>query len=468
MSKVAVAKLPTIKPPKRVDDNPKSSPKQALTIIDALDDPSLFAPWFTGDTWNGWRAILKAAFHLPMNEDEIAFFKSVAGDRDVPTDVVRELWAIAGRRAGKDSIVSAVAAFAAAMFSQQARLRPGERGLVMCLAVDREQAKILLNYVRSYFIDIPLLAGMVQRETANGFELSNGIDVSVATSNFRSVRGRAILLCVFDELAFFRDESTTKPDVELYKAITPALATLAPNSMIIGISSPYRKAGLLYQKYKTHFGRNDDVLIIQAPTRLLNPTVDPAIIDRALEDDPAGAKAEWLAEFRDDIGGWISVELIEAAVENGTTVRAPSTLHHTYVSGCDPSGGARDSFTAAIAHAENGVAILDCLIEIRPPFNPTEAVSQIASMLKAYNLKETTGDRYAAQWVVAAFETLGINYKHSERDRSAIYSDALPLFTSGRARILDNSKLISQFSSLERRTSAIGKDRIDHGSGGHD
>ena len=132
-------------------------------------------------------------------------------------------------------------------------------------------------------------------------------------------------------------------------------------------------------------------------------------------------------------------------------------------SGCDPSGGAKDSFTAAIAHDEQGAAVLDCLIEIKPPFNPAEAVTQVSAMLRAYGLSETTGDRYAAEWVVSAFAANAITYKHSERDRSAIYSDCLPLFTSGRARILDNQKLISQFAQLERKISPMGKDRIDHG-----
>jgi hypothetical protein len=135
---------------------------------------------------------------------------------------------------------------------------------------------------------------------------------------------------------------------------------------------------------------------------------------------------------------------------------------------CDPSGGARDSFTAAIAHDEAGTAVLDCLVEIRPPFNPSTATQQIAATLKSYGLTETTGDRYAAEWVVAAFAKCGITYRHSERDRSAIYGDALPLFTSGRARLLDNRKLVNQFASLERRTSSIGKDKIDHGPSGHD
>jgi len=37
--------------------------------------------------------------------------------------------------------------------------------------------------------------------------------------------------------------------------------------MIVGISSPYRKSGLLYAKFKKHFGRDDDhTLVIRAPT----------------------------------------------------------------------------------------------------------------------------------------------------------------------------------------------------------
>ena len=446
----------------------KVAPKPAITIIDALDDPTLFGKFFAGDSWDGWRAILKAVFALPMNVVETAFFKSVAGDRMAPSETVREFWAIVGRRGGKDSVASAVAAFAAAMFNQQHRLRPGERGLVMCLAVDRDQAKVILNYIRSYFTDLPMLASMVTRETATGFELSNGIDIEIVTNNFRSVRGRAVLLAVFDECSFWRDESSSKPDEELYRAIVPALASLTPGAMIIGISSPYRKSGLLYKKHKRHFGQNDDVLVIQAPTRTLNPTIPQEIIDRALENDPAGARAEWLAEFRDDIGGWLAVETIEAAVDRGVTVRPPATAVHKYRSGTDPSGGAKDSFTAAVAHDEHGAGVLDCLIEIKPPFNPAEAVAQIAAMLRAYGLTETVGDRYAAEWVVSAFAANGITYKHSERDRSAIYSDCLPLFTSGRARILDNQKLVNQFAALERKISPMGKDRIDHGPSGHD
>jgi hypothetical protein len=56
----------------------------------------------------------------------------------------------------------------------------------------------------------------------------------------------------------------------------------------------------------------------------------------------------------------------------------------------------------------------------------------------------------------------------SERDRSAIYLDCLPLFTSGRARLIDNARLVAQFAALARRTFSTGRDRVDHGLSGRD
>ncbi|MBR1211112.1 hypothetical protein [Bradyrhizobium sp. JYMT SZCCT0180] len=226
-----------------------------MNIIEALDDQNLFAPWFPGKTWNAWRAILKAAFALPMSPEEVGFFRSVA-DRDPPAERVQELWIIAGRRGGKDSIASVIAAHAAALFRESGQLRPGERALVMCLANDRSQGQIVLNYCRSYFTDIPLLQGMIERETAYGFELGNKIDIAVATNSFRAVRGRPVLCAILDEIAFWRDDSSATPDVETYKALKPGTATM-PGSMIIGISSPYRKAGFESEVYDASLAASD-------------------------------------------------------------------------------------------------------------------------------------------------------------------------------------------------------------------
>src|SRR6266849_2005910 len=440
-----------------------------LNIIETIEDPRLVGPWFSGSSWDQWKAILRAIYALPMTESERAQFRAVA-DREPPDKPAREVWIVAGRRAGKDSIASVIAAQAAAFFDPKGKLRGGERAVVMCLAVDRPQAKIVLNYIRSYFTDIPYLAQMVRRETADGLELSNSVDIVVATNSYRTIRGRSVLCVIFDEVSVWRSESSAAPDVETYHAILPGMATL-PGSMLIGISSPYKKSGLLYDKWREHYGREGDILVIRAPSMVLNPTLDQRIIDDAMERDPAVARAEWMAEWREDLAQFLDRQVVEAAVDVGVLVRPPipNVKYHAFA---DPSGGAGDSFTLAVAHSEKTdvgeMEVLDCLIERRAPFNPDAVAAEMAATLKSYGLGSCTGDRYAAGWVTQSFAKHGIRYHHSQRDRSAIYGEVLPLFTSGRARLLDNRRLVAQFAALERRTSSVGRDRIDHPVNMHD
>lgn len=91
-----------------------------------------------------WCAIVKAAFCEQMSGEELRLFRSVA-ERDPPKKPVRELIALAGRGAGKDSIVSLIATVLALNFNPKNRVRPGEKVLVQCLAVDRDQASIVLG-----------------------------------------------------------------------------------------------------------------------------------------------------------------------------------------------------------------------------------------------------------------------------------------------------------------------------------
>lgn len=95
-------------------------------------------------------------------------------------------------------------------------------------------------------------------------------------------------------------------------------------------------------------------------------------------------------------------------------------------------------------------------------------VAEIAALLKTYSCSHVVGDKYAAGWVIEAFAKVGITYRHSDADRSAVYLNALPLFTAGRARLIDSARLVAQFAGLERRTFPTGRDRIDHGRAGRD
>ena len=66
------------------------------------------------------------------------------------------------------------------------------------------------------------------------------------------------------------------------------------------------------------------------------------------------------------------------------------------------------------------------------------------------------------------FREHGINYVPSDKMKSDIYLNLLPLLNSNQIELLDNKRLISQLCGLERRTARSGKDSIDHAPSGHD
>ena len=199
----------------------------------------------------------------------------------------------------------------------------------------------------------------------------------------------------------------------------------------------------------------------------MNPSVPQAIIDRAYERDAAHAGAEYGAEFRSDVAGYVTREAVEAVVSPDVRERGPLP-RMTYTAFCDPSGGQADSMTLALAHREGRVGILDVIRERRPPFSPESVVEEFAGLSRRYGIRRVRGDRYAGSWPSDAFRRYGITYIPAEKTKSQIYTDFLPILNSGDCDLLDEPRITAQLVGLERRTSRGGRDSIDHAPGSHD
>jgi hypothetical protein len=271
-----------------------------------------------------------------------------------------------------------------------------------------------------------------------------------------------------DEAAFWRsDDGSSNPDVEILNSCRPGLATT--NGLLCLISSPYGRRGELYSLFKQHYGPegDPDILVAKGTSRELNPSLSQAIVDRALERDPASARAEFLAEFRTDIESYICREVVDAATPPGRRELPPLPNVH-YTAFVDPSGGSGDSFTLAIVHVESQRVVLDLVRERHPPFSPAAVVAEYAQTLKAYRITTIKGDRYAGLFPRELFAVHGIEYRVCDQTKSDLYQALLPLLNSGQVDLLDHKRLISQLCGLERRTARGGKDSIDHSPNGHD
>jgi hypothetical protein len=307
----------------------------------------------------------------------------------------------------------------------------------------------------------------VTNKTSDTISLSNSVDVECRPASFRTIRGVTAIAIIADEIAFWRNENSANPDKEILDAARPALATT--NGLIVCISSPYAKRGELWNAYKRDYGLAGDprILIAKAASRTLNPTLSERIVERAFERDPVAASAEYGAEFRNDIEAFVSIEAVEACVAEGVFERAPmpGVVYFAFV---DPSGGSADSMTLAIAHDEDGVATLDAIREVKPPFSPEAVVREFADVLKMYRVGTVSGDRYAGEWPRERFSEHGVGYLPSEKNKSEIYGALLPLINSRKAALLDDKRLVTQLIGLERRTARGGRDSIDHAPAAHD
>jgi len=444
------------------------APRVGLTILDAIRDPKVFAPFFQGASWDAWKAFLCSLFALPMTEAQLATYRQCTGRTSPPDKPLFEAWLVCGRRAGKSFMLAVVAVFLATFKDWRRYLGPGEVGTVMIIANDRRQARVILRYVKGLLEGTPMLKRLVIADRAEGVELSNRIAIEVHTASFRAIRGYSVVAGLLDEVAIWRSDESSDPDAEILAALRPCMSNV-PGSMLLAASSPYSRRGILWNAYQKHFGKDGSpVLVWQAATRVMNANVPQATIDAALAEDPARYSAEYLAQFRDDIAAFVSREAVEACVSQGVFERAPEP-HIAYEAFADPSGGSSDAFTLAIGHKDRtDRVILDCLREVRAPFSPSEAVAELAGVLASYKVGLVVGDKYAGMWPTDAFNKFGIAYQPSPKPKSDLYVSLLPLINSGTIDLLDDKHLFNQLIGLERRTARSGKDSIDHAPGAHD
>lgn len=449
-----------------------------MNIIEAIRDKELFRPYLAGDessltTWRPWLVALRAIYGLRITSKfgRKLIRKCTGRDPDrLPKNGFQTALLLTGRRSGKSRIAAVIGGYSAGLAGLESKLAVGEMGLVSIISPSKNQSRIVHSYMRSLFAT-PMLKHEVMSDVKHlGFELRNGNRIELLAGDFRKIRGFSQVATILDEVCFLgvdSDEIKVRSDVEIVRAIQPALATTG--GKLIAISSPYAKRGWAYQQFIKHWGNDkSNVLVWRAPSRTMNSTLSQKIIDRAMAEDMAAAKSEYYAQFRDDISAFISRELVDALVVKGRTENLPrrSIQYSAFV---DMSGGRHDGSALAIASKSQRKIVIDLARLWRSPLlNPYQIIAEMASILHHWGIAHVTGDAFGADFVSSAFAEHGIKYAKSEKNKSALYHELLPVLCSGEIELLDSEQLAKELAQLERRVRTGGKDVIDHPPGQHD
>jgi hypothetical protein len=433
--------------------------KKHYTMRAALDNPELFGSIMSGKSWSRWRTLLIASMGEPLTFWERRIFRKFTGRDREPGQMVEELVAVAGRRSGKSRSAAVLAAYMAALCDHSDAQAVGERLKVLVLAKDQRQAGVVFGYISGVFDSVPLLREMVVNRTLDTISLSTGIDVEIKAATPTGVRGFTAVCVIADEAAFWTtDTASANADTEILNAVRPSLITTQGPLLIL--SSPFARRGEVWELYDKHYGAKGDpgILVLHGASRVFNPSLPNSVVERALARNPIAARAEYLAEFRSDLEGYVSLDTLRACT--GPVTEWPPLPGVHYTAGIDAAtGSGDDSLALGIAHFDEGSGrvILDFIREWRPPFSPTAVLTEVASHCRRFNIAEIIGDRFAEKFVAEMLFGSRMHYRRSDRVTSDNFAELLPMLNSHEVMLPNLPAFIEQLASLQAKPSSRGR-----------
>jgi hypothetical protein len=439
-----------------------------ISLSRAMAEPALFGKTFAASSFWTWRVVAKLIDNIPLTEPrEIELFEQCTG-RSYHRDerrAVQRLILLAGRRAGKDRFLSAVAVWRAALCANWRHYQsPGEGAVVILLGRDKKQAAILRRYCRG-LLQQPSLAREVVRDTGEVVEFRNGASLEIAANDVSLVRGRSAIAVLGSECCHWKtSDYAASSDEEVVSAAEYSMAMCPDGGLLCLGSSVYRQRGYMYRRWtELHGNSAADDLCWFAPSKTMNPALPQSVIDKAMADDPRKADAEFNNIWRVDLSECFPLDGIADCTDTDAAERPPKAgvLYHAYQDAA--SGGGTDSFTLAIAHRDpnSDIAVLDVVRERKPRFVAYAVIAEFAQLLKSYGISEIHGDRYAYQLFADEWRKHNIVVREPDKTTTENYLLALPLVLGRRARLLNQPTLRNQLLSLERRV-VDGHEKVDH------
>ena len=443
-----------------------------FTAVDAFEHSRLLGSSFQpAKSWRAWGVLLRALDGLEISAPaDLELFRRCTGRSTPPTAPSSECWIAVGRRAGKSRIASLLAVYAAAFTDWKARTAPGETAVIAVLAADKPQARQIFNYAKGLTAAAPMIRGHVIDDKTDTLTFDSGASIEVHTSDHKSIRGRSFALVLCDEVAFWEASAeSANPDKEVIRAIRPGLATLG--GRLIALSSPFGQFGELWNHRCRFWGKDSSTLFWQASAREMNPGLSEALIAQALQDDPEGARAEWLAEFRGDLSNLFAPEALDRCTAKRRHELGPSlTVRH--VAAIDAAGGGgssgRDGYAATCCHVQGGRVVVDWAEVVRPPYNPLEVTMRFCQRFRSYGVRTATADQWSLDTITAEARRHGVAIERSEHSTSDDFLEFAACINGGLVELPDHGELRHQLEALQRSTRTGGRDRVEHRRGEHD
>lgn len=233
----------------------------------------------------------------------------------VEEDARMHVWRL-GRRAGKSSMGALVGLWDCLLRPHlDAFVRAGEKRYSVAIATSREQASVVIAAARAIVERSPLLRQLAVATSDDSIEFANRTVLRALPSTARGIRGLPVSSLIFDEAAHMLDLDGNASAGPLFRALLPSTYQFGAHARAIVSSTPLDESGWFAQLVEqAETGEIEDARAWHFSTPQVNPTIDPALLEREFARDPEGYRAEVLAEFVSGGGSYLDPRRVDEAV----------------------------------------------------------------------------------------------------------------------------------------------------------
>lgn len=407
---------------------------------------------------------------------------------------VNKINLICGRRSGKTLISAVVAIYCAISNNWKPFLKKTPFATVLIMSHSREFSDEVLEVIRTLIEASHILSALVNKDKKNTSSTMNlkvpwiingnqiqysRVQIKVAAASSKTTRGVAACAILCDEIAFWNlDENMKETDAKIMKAVRPAMKQFREFGMLIKLSSPGIKQGILHSEYKKDREGTlpPSYAVFKAPSWMMAPddVMPNAEFKEEFDLDPDSFDQEYRGNFADSLSFFITPEYIDMAVLKKVTFVAPEGDATKYTAAIDAAFKG-DRFTFSITAYVNG-RLKQYMSKgwegtKQKPVSAYEVAEFVRNVCKQFNIDEVAADQYSFQPLKEIFNTYGVTlkeYTFTPAFKKKIYWNLKKLIHSQQADLLDNEIQTRELKELIVEQGQSGIIKIGHPAGGTD
>lgn len=403
---------------------------------------------------------------------------------------------IIGRRGGKSTISAVLGLFCGIKEDWSKYLYKHPHATVLVLSHTKEFSQEILEILRTMAQASPVLSRLMDKKkknTQSTFNLKvpfiyrdaegkdyvkySRVQIKVGAASKKSTRGIAACAVLCDEIAFWgTEEKSAERDIDILRALKPAMSQFDNKAILIKLSSPGIKQGELYNEYMKRDSLPPNFVIFKAPSWVWNKILNNQFLATEYKLDPTGFGSEYRADFVDSLSDFISPEMVDLCVMRGVSINPPETkkVDVTYVAAIDAAFKG-DRFTFTIAGFCNG-RLKQYVMKAwegnrKVPVKAHEVAQFIRTVCREYGISRVHADQYAFHPLKEIFEQYGlllIETPFTNNFKKQIYYNLKTVVHNQKLDLLDHALTITEIKQLQCEQTSTGTVRIGHPVGGHD